>query len=102
MEQNIEKCKYMRFSRNNFIAVHYLLVGHQLEIVDFFIDLGILLDTKLNLNDNNKARSTHCFIKRWAREFSDPFITKQLYVSLVRPILEYGSFAWVPHYNVYS
>ena len=81
MEQNIEKCKYMRFSRNNFIAVHYLLVGHQLEIVDFFIDLGILLDTKLNFNDHitltvNKVRGTLGIIKRWAREFSDQFITK--------------------------
>ena len=62
----------MRFSGNNFIAVSYLLEGRQLEIVGSFIDLGILLDTKLNFNNQitltvNKARSTLGSIKRWVK-----------------------------------
>ena len=73
MELNIKKCKCMRFSRTDD-------EGHQLEIVDSFIVLGILVDTKLNFNDHitltvNKTRSTIGFIKRWARKFSDSFIT---------------------------
>jgi len=31
------------------------------------------------------------FIKRWSKEFDDPILTKTLFISLVRPILEYGS-----------
>lgn len=50
----------------------------------------------------NKARGVLAFIKRWAKEFTDPDITKQLYTSLVRPILEYGSVIWDPQYNVHS
>ena len=41
-----------------------------MEIMGSFIDLGVLLDTKLNFKEHkaltvNKARSTLGFIKRW-------------------------------------
>lgn len=49
----------------------------------------------------NKARGVLGFIKRWAKEFTDPYITKQLYMSLVRPILEYGSIIWDPVYKIH-
>ena len=39
------------------------------------------------------------FVKIWAREFIDPYITKLLYISLVRPILEYASLIWNPYYR---
>ena len=86
------------------MAGNYLLGGHQL---DSFIDLGIVLNTKLNCNDHvtlivSKARSTLGFIKRWAKEFFDSFITKQLYISLVRLILDYGYIVWDLQYNVNS
>lgn len=107
MELNLKKCKCMRFTRNCNNVVIYSLGEHQLELVDTFFDLGILLDPKLNFVPHitltvNKARGVLAFIKRWAKEFSDPYITKQLYVSLVRPILEYGSVIWDPFYNVHS
>ena len=68
MELNIKKCKCMRFSRNDLFAFNYLLGGHQVETGDSFIDLGILLDTKLTINDFinlivNKVRSALGFIK---------------------------------------
>lgn len=105
LELNIKKCKCMRFARNNPIAVKYSLGGHYLEVVESFIDLGILLDAKLNFNAHitsvvNKARGVLGFIKRRAKEFSDPYIINRLYVSLVRPILEYGSIIWDPYYNL--
>mgnify|MGYP003556569863 CR=1 FL=1 len=50
----------------------------------------------------NKARGVLAFIKRWAKEFKNPLITKQLYTSLVRPILEFGSVIWDPSSNICS
>lgn len=41
------------------------------------------------------------FIKRWSKEFDDPYITKSLFISLVRPSLEYSCVVWSPYYNVY-
>ena len=38
-----------------------------------------------------KAWAILGFVKRWASEFIDFCITKLLYISLVRPILEYAS-----------
>lgn len=104
MVLNVNKCKHMSFSRSKLIDRVYLLNGIRLERVNSFVDLGVLLDMKMNFNSHiitmvNKAYGVLGFIKRWAKEFSDPYVTKQLYTSLVRPILEYGSVVWDPHYN---
>lgn len=106
MELNLKKCKHMMFSRSRPIISQFTLGGSSLELVDSFIDLGILLDRKLTFNNHvittvNKAFGVLSFIKRWAKEFSDPYITKNLFTSLVRPILEYGSVVWDPHYDLY-
>lgn len=106
MELNYKKCNSMCFFRRSHLNVNYVLNGHILNKVDAVSDLGILLDAKLNFIQHisltvNKARSVLGFIKRWAKEFNDPYVTKQLYTSLVRPILEYGSIIWDPTYNVH-
>lgn len=106
MELNHKKCNSMCFFRRSHLKVDYVLNGHTLNKVDAVSDLGIFLDAKLNFVQHisltvNKARSVLGFIKRWAKEFNDPYITKQLYTSLVRPILEYGSIIWDPTYNVH-
>jgi len=64
-------------------------------------DLGVLFDHKLSFKDHistiaNKARRLQAFMKRWSREFVDPYTTKILYVSLVRPSMEYCSCIWSP------
>jgi len=41
------------------------------------------------------------FIKRWSKEFYDPYVTKTLFISLVRPILEYCASVWSPQYGVH-
>lgn len=107
MELNLKKCKYMRFVRKSSIHAQYDFAGYQLELVDNFLDLGILFDSKLNFIAHitmtaNKARGVLGFIKRWAKEFKDPYVTKTLYTSLVRPILEYGSIIWDPIYKNHS
>lgn len=106
MNLNLAKCKHMRFSRKwNSLGI-YTLGDCQLELVKDILDLGVLLDSKLDFIKHitsmiNKARGVLAFIKRWAKEFTDPEITKQLYTSLVRPIIEYGSIIWDPDYDVH-
>ena len=53
-----------------------------------------LLDHRLNVRDNismnvNKAFRTLGYMKCWCKEFVKPYLTKMLFISLVRPILEY-------------
>jgi len=45
----------------------------------------------------NKARRIWGFVKRQSKEFVDPYVTKSLCCSLVRPYLEYCSTVWMPH-----
>jgi len=39
-------------------------------------------------------------VRRFAREFNDPYLFKSLYCSLVRSIIEYGSIVWMPLFAV--
>lgn len=107
MELNLRKCKFMRFSRKTLIPARYVFDDYPLEAVDTILDLGILLDVKLNFIAHitmtvNKARAVLGFVKRWSKEFNDPYVAKSLYTSLVRPILEYGSIIWDPLYKIHS
>ena len=104
---NCSKCNVMTFYRTNPYLASYSLYGGPLDRITAVDDLGILLDHKLKFSDHifkmvNKAMSVLGFIKRWSKEFDDPYITKTLYISLVRPILEYGSCVWCPQYTVHQ
>ena len=97
----------MKFVRKNPFPANCSFHGYELELVDNFLDLGVLLDSKLNFIPYksmtvNKARSVLNFIKWWAKGFNDPYVTKSLYTSLVWPILEYESIIWDPLYKKYS
>lgn len=37
----------------------------------------------------NKARALLGFIRRWSKELNDPYVIKNFYTSVVRPMLEY-------------
>lgn len=81
----------------------YKFSSNSIHRVDSTKDLGVLLDVKLDFVShihNIAARSSSMlgFIKRWSKEFNSIDVTKQLYVSLVRPILEYASSVWSPYY----
>jgi len=101
---NLSKCKVMSFSwRRDVIACSYFLNGVRIENVTEMRDLGVIMDPKLRFVTHInavvcKARSMLAFIKRWAKEFKDPYITKLLFTSLVRPHLEYASPVWNPSY----
>ena len=70
--------------------------GTALEKCTVINDLGILLDDKLNMTNHfkfvlNKARRIWGFVKKQSKDFVDPYVTKSLYCSLVRPHFEYFS-----------
>ena len=95
---NLEKCKHMVFARKILFTKTYSINNKSLSSVDSIPDLGVTLDTKLrfDLHINcivSKAFRTLGFIKRWAKEFKDPYVTKLLFT-----ILEYASVVWCPSY----
>lgn len=106
MSLNLSKCKKLSYYRSSGLNFDYFISSHKVENVSSFLDLGVLLDHRLrfDLHINsciNKARSLLGFIKRWAKEFDDPYLTKRLFVSLVRPGLEYASVVWCPYNSCY-
>ena len=106
MDLNLRKCKHMMFYRRSPVLCRYKINEYELESVDEFLDLGVLLDCKLSFNSHviqivNKAKGVLGFLKRWGKEFNDPYVSKHLFTSLVRPILEYASVVWDPQYEVH-
>ena len=107
MDLTLGKCKCMVLSRRHVISPIFIINSCLFETVTTFLELGVLVDVKLSFTDHismaiSKARAVFGFVKRWAREFIDPYITKLLYISLVRPILEYASIIWNPYYRCHS
>ncbi|XP_075150875.1 uncharacterized protein LOC142224983 [Haematobia irritans] len=103
---NFGKCKKMTFFRSNALLTEYYIDNVKLEDVQIFNDLGVLFDRRLKFDSHvesivSRAMSTLGFIKRWSREFNDPYLSKRIYTSLVRPILEYASVVWSPSYQCY-
>jgi hypothetical protein len=104
---NIKKCKIMSFSRKpSFIVNNYMLNGQDMERCDKFNDLGVLFDKKLTFIPHidiivSKASSRLGLIKRWAKELNDPYVTKSLYVGLVRSVLEFACQVWNPFYSTH-
>ena len=103
---NLTKCKVMSYSWKTVIPSNYSIDGHDLETVSEYRDLGVIMDPRLRFDRHinsivSKARLMLGFIKRWSKEFKDPYVTKLLYTALVRPILEYASPVWDPSYTVY-
>ena len=107
MSLNPKKCKKLCLSKCRSIPTNYFIGSYKLDNVDSFVDLGVISDDKLRFNLHiescvNKAKSLLGFIKRWSKELDDPYVTKRLFVSLVRPTLEYGCVLWSPFYSCYS
>ena len=107
MTLNQSKCKQITYCRIlKPLIVSYTIDGTPLDSVTSFNDLGVQFDPKLRFHLHidrivNKAFCVLGFIKRWAKEFNDPYVTKLLFTSLLRPILEYGCLIWSPSYKCY-
>ena len=105
LDFNTSKCKYMVVSRKRDPPepdVPLLLFGSALERVDSYKYLGVLLTGDLSWSLQvetvcQKARRILGLLYRrfYGRASQDSL--KQLYLSLVRPHLEYACQVWDPH-----
>ena len=101
---NSTKCKYMVISRkrNPSSPQTLTLGGSDLERVECFKYLGLLLSANLSFSEHiqsmcMKARKILGLLYRRFYSNSDGSTLLQLYLSLVRPHLEYASPVWNPH-----
>jgi len=102
MKFNVSKCKVMHTGSSNSNST-YFMNGQQLSEVTEHKDLGIMISSTLKVADHcqyacNKANKMLGLLKRTIKH-KNYTVMVQLYKSLVRPHLEYGSTAWNPHYS---
>ena len=81
------------------IMYNYHMNGTQLERCDNMRDLGVIINNKLTWKDHinslvSKANRVMGLIKRMLGFNAPVAVNKQLYTSLVRGILEYGTPVW--------
>ena len=98
---NLTKCKVMTFHRSKNPHIFLYHINETLlDRVNKIKDLGVTFDHDLSFRVHidrivSKANSMLGFVKRSSYEFS-----KNLYVSLVRPVLEYCAIVWDPSFNL--
>ena len=105
LQFNVQKCKFMHITRKtkcSKAASHLTLYGQPLEKVNTYKYLGLLLSSDLSWTQhiNNictKAKKLLGLIYRRFYQFSTPASLFQMYISLVRPNLEYASQVWSPY-----
>jgi hypothetical protein len=78
-----------------------MLSGIILERIDSINDLVVIVDSKMSFTGHvdvkvGRALAMLEFVKRLSSEIRDLDTLKTLYVSLVRPRLEYASCVWRP------
>ena len=102
---NPAKCKAMIISRKRSICLPPLPLsvnGSVLEVVSAFKYLGLLISSDLSWSHHvkvvcSKARKMLGLLYRRYYQYSDRRSLLQLYVSLVRPHLDYAAQVWDPH-----
>jgi len=103
MKFNPDKCKTMHITRSrNPIINSYTLHTTELETVKTSKYLGVTLSEDLSWNTHidqsvKKANSRLNFVRRNLRSASEHTKTVA-YQTLVRPLVEYASVVWDPHY----
>ena len=108
LELNVNKCQSITYSRKRVHSCSrdYYINNDIVGRVTSVRDLGVICDIELNFRDHidgiiNRANSMLGFVKRWSKEFQDPYVTKALYTTFVRPLLEYASQVWSPYHEVH-
>ena len=102
---NISKCKYMVISRKPSPIqppTQLQLHGKPLHMVESYKYLGLLLSSNMSWSAHiesicGKARKILGLLYRRFHSSTDPNTIKHLYLSLVRPHLEYACQVWDPH-----
>ena len=88
-------------TESNLLASHYTLHKQQLSSVHSAKYLGVTIDSKLSFNEHvdstcKKANSALAFLRRNFRSCQRK-IKIDLYLTYVKPILEYAATVWTPH-----
>ena len=102
---NTSKCKCMVISRKPTPKLpdnQLHLLGMPLQVVESYKYLGLLLSSNMSWSPHiesicNKARQILGLLYRRFYDSTDPSMIKQLYLSMVRPHLEYACQVWDPH-----
>lgn len=100
---NAAKCQVMTFGRTKLLqSFDYHLYGTQLKRVHVIKDLGLCFTPNMDPGEHiakacAKANRVLGLVTRASRGAFTPGTIKILYMSLVRPILEYGSTIWSPY-----
>ena len=105
---NSDKCHVLHLGFNNsnysyFMKAHDDDSSVELETARIEKDLGVQVDDQLKFTQHiegqvNKANKILGMIRR-SFTFLDQDMMKQLYVSMVRPLLEFSNVAWSPRYS---
>ena len=105
LQINSSKSKYIFFSHKSFSYFDSFskltILQSPIERVSSFRYLGIILSSSLSWSPHisfvcNKSRKILGLLFRHFSPHSSPSTLIRLYISLVRPILEYGSIIWDP------
>jgi len=102
---NTSKCNYMMLSRKRSPTTPFhplMLNGLHLNRVECFKYLGVLLSSDLSWTPHitsvcSKARQILGLLYRRFYNYAEGDTLKQLYLSLIRPHLEYACPVWDPH-----
>ena len=103
MTLNNSKCHVLRKTgENTIITQNYKLGNEPLAAVSNHPYLGVEFDSKLSWEiqvQQVKAKGTKTLdmVRRNFTKGTNAKIREQIYTSLIRPSLEYGSIAWDPH-----
>ena len=103
LKLNVDKCLVLLIGKANPQYV-YCIDGSPLEASEHVIDLGIIMSKSLTFHEHIKRMMAKCYWKLFIIKkcfyVTNPEILKSLYVSYIRPTLEYGSVIWAPHSRV--
>jgi hypothetical protein len=102
LKLNTSKCIKMSYTRSrNKINYDYHILDDKLVEINTIQDLGVIFQSNLSFLSHIEKSCTKTlkslgFLIRCTKEFNDEHCLKTLYVSLVRPLLEYCSVLWNP------
>ena len=103
LQFNEMKCVLLQFGSNSSLVSHdYLINNTSIQALNCHRDLGIMISSDLNWSDHLKFIASRAYkalglIRRSFSSSLDIKSKKNLYLSLIRSQLTYGSVIWRPH-----